>query len=75
MSMNRRWSNSPKSCIGMMCGSPQPGHDARLPAEPLLELRLAAEQRGEQLEGDDPVVLGVVGLEHLTHSATADHAE
>ena len=49
----------------------QPG----LAAEAPLVLVVAGGLGREALEGDDPVVLGVVGLEHLTHPASADHAE
>ena len=50
----------------------EPGGHAGLAAETLLELGAAAEQRGEQLEGDDTVPLRVDRLVDVTHPAGAD---
>jgi len=53
----------------------QPGDDMRLMPEPLLEAGILGHQGREDLQGDFPVVRGVIRPEDLAHAAFTERSQ
>jgi len=60
---------------GADVGMVQCGRGPRLALEPLDSLRIGREGSREELQGDVPAELEILGLVHHAHAATADRAE
>ena len=53
----------------------QAGDGLRLALEPLLEVGVCGDMRGEDFDGDGAVQAGVAGFVHLAHAARAEGGE